>query len=188
MRIISNDNLTSYNKSYYDNNKEIIAKRNKNASRTKLGLISNIFKTQKRTTIKRNDKYGRNLDMPNYTKQEFVDWVMSKDLFHKLYNNWVESNYSTNLRPSVDRINSKISYCFSNIQIMTWQDNNEKGRIEKFKPILQYTLNGKFIREYNSILEASIFLNIKYKKVQDMVYKNIQKSKLNYKFIYKNEK
>ena len=65
--------------------------------------------------------------MPEYSKEEFRKWLYSQPLFFELYNNWVNNEYDKNLTPSVDRINSSISYKMSNIQLMTWHENNIKG-------------------------------------------------------------
>ena len=62
-----------------------------------------------------------------YSKEEFRKWLYSQPLFFELYNNWVNNEYDKNLTPSVDRINSSISYKMSNIQLMTWHENNIKG-------------------------------------------------------------
>ena len=67
--------------------------------------------------------------------------------------------------PSVDRIDDNIGYTISNIQLMTWGENDKKAHDDmrdgkliggnKNKPVLQFTKDGKFIAEYISQNEAS---------------------------------
>lgn len=46
--------------------------------------------------------------------------------YYELYNNWVDSWYIKDLRPSIDRIDNYKWYSYDNIQLMTWKENNEK--------------------------------------------------------------
>lgn len=90
-------------------------------SRTKKGLITNIYNHQKLKSKKR----GYNL--PTYSKQELKDWLFSQNNFHVLFDNWKISGFKKHLIPSVDRINDYQSYTMENIQVMTWEQNNAKG-------------------------------------------------------------
>ena len=81
--------------------------------------------------------------------------------------------------PQVDHIdNDKTHNYLNNLQWITHRDNNRKGRN---KPILQYTLNGEFVREWpcaNDIgREARV--NIYY------CLKGKTKSAYGYKWVYK---
>lgn len=124
--------------------------------RTKTGLISHIYSHQRSTSRRRK------MDMPKYTKQEFVEWILSKSIFHKLYINWKESKYEKMLSPSVDRIDDYKNYSFDNIQLMTWEENLKKaitdiksGKNNKTcKAVTQYDLKGIKIKEYHSISAA----------------------------------
>lgn len=136
--------------------------KNKEYKRTKKGLITKIYSTQKRKSKLRRYK------MPTYTKQELTDWLFSQKLFHELFDNWKRSAFDTMLSPSCDRIDDYTSYTLANIQLMTWKENLDKahldfkeGRNNKLsKAVLQFTLGGEFIKEYHSISEAERFTKI----------------------------
>lgn len=124
--------------------------------RTKSGLITHVYATQKRSSKIRGDS------PPEYTKEEFLEWLISQKKFHKLYNNWVKSGYEKNLSPSVDRLNDYKGYSFDNIQVLTWQENMAKGHKDakegvnnkQNKIVLQFTKDGEFVSQYHSGMEA----------------------------------
>jgi len=95
--------------------------------RTLNGKIKNLYKDEV------NNSKKRNRVRPSYTKKWFIKWCMRSELFITLYEKWVESGYDKDLAPSVDRIDSNKPYTKNNIQVMTWYDNNKKGRIENSK-------------------------------------------------------
>lgn len=65
-------------------------------------------------------------------------------------------------RPSIDRIDNNENYEYDNCQFIEQSENSTKMNIEhhKRKLILQYDLNGNFIREWESIELASKSTNI----------------------------
>ena len=73
----------------------------------------------------------KGLGKPEYSREELTGRYLDDYEFKILYNNWVESGFDKNLKPSFDRINPLKGYTFDNLQVITWQQNNEKGRIEK---------------------------------------------------------
>lgn len=77
--------------------------------RTKKGLISTVYSAQKRKSK------SRGMPSPTYSKDELSDWLYSNPLFHALFNNYVNNGYDSKLRPSVDRLDDNLSYCFENI-------------------------------------------------------------------------
>ncbi len=56
-------------------------------------------------------------------------------------------------KPSIDRENNDRDYELSNCRFIELKINSSK---EKIKPILQYTLKGKFIKQWKSITDARI--------------------------------
>jgi len=106
--------------------------------------------------------------MPTYTKRELKDWLYNQELFHKLYDDWVSSNYDTYLKPSVDRLNDYESYHMGNIRLVTWKENKNKHYADRKKGIcnksnksvVQFSLNGIFICEFHSLMEAERVTNI----------------------------
>lgn len=124
-------------------------------NKTKKGVLRTIFYTQ----ILGSKKRGH--DKPSYTKDEFIKYGLNNNYFNIIYDRWVALNYDKDEKPSFDRIDSKKGYSFDNIQIMTWRENNIKGRNEnkKCKKVAQYTLDGIFLKQFDSISEATKEVN-----------------------------
>lgn len=136
--------------------------RAKNYHLTKDGLITKIYGGQ------RSGSKKRNYSMPTYTKWELKEWLYSQPLFHKLFENWVQSKFDKMLAPSVDRINDYKSYSFDNIQLMTWKKNKQKGNYDirngvnnkQSKAVRCINIITGNVIEFYSIREASRQLNI----------------------------
>lgn len=93
---------------------------------TPKGVLNIIYRNQ----LLRQKRKGIKVD---YTYEEFKQKYLFDSKFLKLYKQWVLSNYDTNKKPSFDRIDSKKEYSFDNLQVVTWEENNKKGRQEKKK-------------------------------------------------------
>lgn len=125
--------------------------------RTKYGLVKKMLANQRAKSKKRNHP------LPKYTFDELYQWCMSQEIFHKLYDTWVSSGYQTRYVPTCDRLDDYKPYTLSNIQLLSWQDNNCKhysdvrlGKNTKScRAVLCYDLQGNFVKEYHSIAEAS---------------------------------
>jgi len=125
-------------------------------SKTISGLILQIYSNQKNSSKNRNHK------PPAYSKEELKNWLLIQPNFNKLYNNWVKSGYKKYLTPSCDRKDDKLSYCFDNIRLVVWQENQDKSAYDRkngidtrqLKPVLKYDLNEVFLKEYFSISQA----------------------------------
>lgn len=106
---------------------------------------------------------SRGHNPPEYTLDEFKEWILSQDKFHVLFEEWVKSDYDRNLSPSVDRLDDYKGYSFDNIQLMTWDENRLKGHRDAMNGInnkrsiivMQFDLNEVFINEYYSACQAS---------------------------------
>jgi hypothetical protein len=61
-------------------------------------------------------------------------------------------------KPSIHRINNDGNYCVENCRFI--EQNQNKPEHTRAKPILQFTLDNKFIKEWKSLKEASLFYNI----------------------------
>ena len=148
---------TNKSDSYVSWCKECHINYKKEARKTKKGVLASIYEGQIYSSKKRGH------DKPKYSKKDFIDWCLTQEIFHKLYDAWCSSGYKKDLVPSVDRINDYEGYCFQNIQIMTWGDNRSKahkdmreGRNNKqSRAVSQYTLEGVWITDYHSINEAA---------------------------------
>ena len=173
---------------------------NTDYSRTKDGVVTTIYATQKHKSKLR----GHN--PPSYTKQELKDWLFSQQLFHELFNVWRVNNYDSYLKPSVDRKDDYDSYLLSNIQLMTWGENNTKAREqqkrgestpgETCKAVIgTHKTNGKII-EFHSLREAQRQTGIAYTHISDCCwgkskkdnkgYYSIPKTAGGYKWKFKN--
>ena len=125
--------------------------------RTFIGFMSKSYSSQKLRSKKRNHA------PPLYTKDQLLNWVIEQPMFDGLWNNWVNSKYSKNLKPSIDRIDDTKGYSFDNIQMMTWDENNKKGHLDSFngtntsncKAVDKLTLEGEFIAKYHSSSAAA---------------------------------
>lgn len=138
--------------------KSCMNKSTKERRKTKEGTVSLIYGSQ------RNSSRKRGHPMPDYSNLELRTWLFSQDLFHELFNKWVESGYDKWKKPSCDRIDNSEPYTLDNLQLMTWQENYENGNKGQRKgllgtaiahtPVLQYTLEDEFVAEYISQHEA----------------------------------
>ena len=115
---------------------------------TPKGVLNIIYRNQ----LLRQKRKGIKVD---YTYEEFKQKYLFDSKFLKLYKQWVLSNYDTNKKTSFDRIDSKKEYSFDNLQVVTWEENNKKGRQEKKKAVDKYDINNNFLKSYNSISDAS---------------------------------
>src|SRR6185295_15550490 len=64
-------------------------------------------------------------------------------------------------KPSIDRLDDDCNYTFDNCQFIELADNIRKRNIKHAAKILQYSRDGKFIKEWESAVIASYTLNIK---------------------------
>lgn len=125
--------------------------------RTIKGLINTIYNHQKETSKKRS------MRLPTYSESRLYDFIVSNDSFESIYSEWVKSNYITELRPSIDRLNDYIGYTLDNIQLMTWGENKAKGHNDRregrnnktSKAVDQFDLDGILLNTFHSIAEAN---------------------------------
>lgn len=83
------------------------------------------LKQRYRTMVTRAKRKG--WPPPEFTSKEFVNrWSRDID-YLSIYSTWVASGYDKDLSPSVDRIDPRLPYKWTNIQIIKWVDNNRKG-------------------------------------------------------------
>ena len=87
---------------------------------TKNGLVNSIMKNQRKSCKIRGQ------EMPTYTLDELKSWVFSQPNFQTLFNAWAASGFDKWKKPSIDRIDEKLSYNFSNIRLVTWRENLDK--------------------------------------------------------------
>lgn len=134
--------------------------RQKNQHYTKRTLILRIYRNQKIKSKMR----GHN--PPEYTRDELIDWVMNQDVYHKLFDNYINSGYNIKKIPSIDRLNDDIGYSFGNIQIVTWEENDLKGKmlnknlgnLKTKRRVIVYQKNNVFC--FSSVNKCSNFFGV----------------------------
>ena len=130
--------------------------------RTKRGVIVTIYDSQKSSSKRRHHP------VPSYSLNQLYEWVSNQEIFHTLYDIWVETNYNKMDKPSIDRLEDDKPYTFENIQIVSYEENHAKATYNReqgittqgsvCKPVRQYTLTGAFIQEFVSASQATKFL------------------------------
>jgi hypothetical protein len=101
--------------------------------RTKKGKLMRIYRNMKSriegVQWKKHHLYqGKDL----LSKEEFYAWAESQPEFHKLYDEWVDSDYQRKLAPSVDRIDSNKGYSIDNMEWVTHSENSRRGSRSRF--------------------------------------------------------
>lgn len=67
------------------------------------------------------------------TRESFYKWAKSSNTFKSLYTEWVKSNYSRKLTPTVDRVDSSKGYELVNMEWVTHSENSRRGARHKLK-------------------------------------------------------
>jgi len=142
--------------------------------RTKKGLISKIYTSQKQSSVKRGHP------LPTYARKQLKEWIINQKLFHSLFKKWEECDFDTDLIPSIDRIDDDIGYTMANIQLMTWAENREKGFTTNSdlknprKPIIQLTINNKIVRSFDSATDANKETGFSRSRISTCCNKNLK--------------
>ena len=126
------------------------------SSRTLDGFVRVSYNGQTSRSATRG--YGH----PDYSKSELKDWLTKNIVFSKLFQEWESSGYEKDLRPSIDRIDDYAGYTFSNIQLMTFKENREKGDRDRIsgantkqsRAVNKYDMEGNFIEQFHSLASA----------------------------------
>ncbi len=106
-------------------------------------------------TQQKSNSSVRGMELPSYSREEWVAWVIDQPIYHKLYKAWLKSGCISKLKPSGDRLEDRRPYSFDNVRICTWGENKLKGETKRYRAVLQL---GKYTNEviasYPSIAEA----------------------------------
>jgi len=159
-----------------------------NYRRTKVGLITKMMHSMQGRKA-RNPGFE-----PNFSRKELLEWALSQEVYHTLYEDYVNSNYDSNKKPSIDRIDDYKGYTFDNIQLMTWEENFKKSREDMKsgknnktgKPIIQLSLEGLVIAEHFSIKSAGRKLGVNHKGISECC-NNRQKTAGGFKWKFKHK-
>lgn len=156
-------------------------------NRTKAGVITGIYSGQKKSSKRRDHT------PPSYTKVELTVWLYANG-FDSIYDKWISTNYNTKLKPSVDRLNDYEPYSLSNIQLVTWGENETKSykdrkngvNNKRSKSVTQFDDEYKFIATYHSACEASRITDTLQGKITECC-KGRRKSTNSFKWKYTEE-
>lgn len=144
------------NRNHFIMNKELQRKYNQKYLHSKNGVIRRIYDGMK---YRQKERQLGNL---SFTLEEFKVFMESHQRFSRLYNEWVKSGYQKLKAPTCDRINPKLGYYIINIQILTWEENRYKERMEikilNSKPVSALK-DGIIIHSFRSQSEAARKLN-----------------------------
>lgn len=144
-----------YSKQYYNKNKVLILKKQNEYSVINKKRISNnnkikrdkfpwiyIFHGIKNRCTNKNDKSYKNYGGRG------IKYLITADEVKEL---WFRDKAFLMERPTIDRIDNDGNYEISNCRFIEKSENSAK---DKRKVVLQYSLDGKFIREYISTQQA----------------------------------
>ncbi|AGH57078.1 hypothetical protein VPMG_00075 [Vibrio phage VBP32] len=102
--------------------KQCMAKKKKAYRHSIKGCIAKIYSHQRSSSVKRGMPY------PNYSLGEFRVWCMTQEVFYDLFNNWVISNFNKQFTPSGDRKFDDLPYSLDNLELTTFNQNNNQPR------------------------------------------------------------
>ena len=89
-----------------------------------------------------------------FSLSEFHLRFLNDNKFKRLFNEWVNSRYNKQLKPSLDRIDSLLGYTTRNTKMLTWAENRYKqsamdGKRGR-KPAVYQMLGDKVIKRFKS--------------------------------------
>lgn len=125
-------------------------------------FITQVYSSMRYKSKRRGD------NLPDFTKEQFKEWLYKNNV-SDMWITYLESGCEKNLKPSVDRIDDYGLYEFSNMQLITWRENQIKGvNGEKhhnnsknknlMKPVFIWNKRGLLIKECKNSFEVSDFL------------------------------
>lgn len=156
--------LIQYKKIYHEKNKEKISKRSKEYFNKNKEKIQKQIKQYKKRfpwkiVFQNINSRCNNSNNPNfkYYGGRGIKCLITEEELKEL---WFRDKAYEMKKPSIDRIDNDENYCYNNCQFIEQSKNSEKRNQEHSIRVLQYDLEGNFIKEWESINEATRCLNI----------------------------
>jgi hypothetical protein len=146
--------IKKYKQEYHIKNKDTIS------TNHKLYYIDKIKKAHKKTPWNRilnniNSRCNNPNDISYKTYGlKGIRCLITKSQIKRLM---IRDNYWNLKQPSIDRKDNSGNYTFKNCQFI---EKSENSRKDHTKPILQFTKDGNFIQEWDSMKSAFLNLNI----------------------------
>lgn len=117
-----------------------------------------------------------NLEEIRFSRDEFITWLYALPEYHELYSGWESSEFESNKAPSIDRINSSLSYSFNNMQLITWEANRDKRDLVDHPK--RSGRNGEEVPKYISYDPIRDLYKVDYKKKAKGEYNSLDEAKL----------
>jgi len=144
------------------------------------------YQKEYRNNHKKEAKIYRNNYKQLYPEKFILAWILQrcnnlKDRRYKDYGGrgiqclitedeikqlMIRDNYWALKKPSIDRIDNDGDYCIENCRFIEMGENSKRASV---KQILQYDLQGNFIKEWSSLTEASNILNLQISNISHVL-------------------
>jgi hypothetical protein len=115
--------------------------------------------------IRQRCENPKNASYPTYGAREIKSLITEKEIKEL----WFRDKAWLLQVPSIDRIDNNGNYTFENCRFIEQSLNSSK---DKFKPVLQFDLDGNFIKEWPSQKEASHQLKIAQGNISSVLNNN----------------
>ncbi len=113
--------------------------------RSKKGLSNKLYQSQKRASKYRGHK------PPDYTLEEFREWLYDQDLFHELHKKWINGGCKRNNVPSCHRLDHRQSYFLEGLELLPWYKHLKKNEGVE---VISLNLNSGKSMWYKSVRDA----------------------------------
>ena len=80
-----------------------------------------------------NPKLPKYLGLDILPKEDFYDWALRDETFHRMYCEWMARGKERRLTPTVNRIDTSIGYVLGNMEWMPWGENSRLAGISRGK-------------------------------------------------------
>jgi hypothetical protein len=142
---------------------------------------------KQRCTNTNNPRFKKYQGRLNMRQDEFIDWA------NTTLPKFLKENDIIDIRKvgvELDRIDRDKGYELTNIQWLTTKQHQKKSSQESYKPVLQYTKSGKFIKRWDSASQANEWVNKKVTSPYGVFTccLGYQKSIAGYRWFYESDK